>query len=72
MSTLNKLDLMEWLTLPEAAQYLQTTFGDISGESDVLRLVRGGKLQLSIRFVNLVKVRLITQFGMSMVFVIYR
>ena len=50
MSKLFKLK--EWLTVPEAAQYLTVVFGEIVLEADVLRLALNDKLQLSVNFVN--------------------
>lgn len=44
--------LKEWLTVPEAAKYLTTIFGEEVTEADVLRLALDRHLKLSVYFVN--------------------
>jgi len=46
------LKLKEWLTVPEAAKYLSTIFGEEVNEADVLRLALDRHLKLSVLFVN--------------------
>lgn len=55
MSKLFKL--REWLTVPEAARHLSGVLEEDVNEADVLRLALDGHLRMSMRFVNLVKVR---------------
>jgi hypothetical protein len=44
--------LKEWLTVPDAAKYLSTIFGEEVSEADVLRLALDRHLKLSVNFVN--------------------
>ncbi len=44
--------LKKWLTLEDAAQHLSIILGEDVSESDVLHLALGGRLKLSVRFVN--------------------
>ena len=44
--------LREWLTVPEAAAYLSSAFGEQVTEAEVLRLGLDGQLSLSVNFVN--------------------
>jgi hypothetical protein len=57
-ATLGKLlSLKEWVTVPDAARRLSIVCGDDANESDVLQLALGGRLKLSVNFVNHTKAR---------------
>jgi len=47
----------EWVTVPDAAQYLANEVGQDFSEADVLKLGLNGHLKLSVNFVNNVKVK---------------
>lgn len=44
--------LKEWLTVPEAAQHLSSSFDEEISESDMLRLSLDGHLRMSVYFAN--------------------
>ncbi len=46
------LQLKRWLTLPDAAQYLSLSLGEVVSQADILRLALDGELTLSVHFVN--------------------
>jgi hypothetical protein len=50
-------NLKQWLPLEDAARHLSIVFGEVVTVPDVLRLGLDGRLRLSVRFVNLARVK---------------